>query len=235
MKKPTMKMMAVYVDAKISAWLEHKASEGYNKSSLVRNILHKQINREGYVPPKQLAYPTHQTREKKSVVQTIQEPENLPEEDEYSPESAASDPVAQREETIPQVEDKYKEFSKLIMEYRGNPWAVDRIENPQHKALIKEIITKIEAILPVAGPMPEWMQEGRKVRIPVGQVPADYKPQRTADGRKIGTPQTGAKYEDMETDIAVIAWFYDNPGEPMPRWLSLARIEWIVAKNPSRY
>jgi hypothetical protein len=229
MKKPPMKMMTVYVDADIGVWLDQKASEGYNKSSLIRRILHKQMARDGYIPTKHLAYSALSTKQKKPIVQPVNEPENSLEEDEDKSESIALDPIPQSEETVTRAEAKYEEFSKLINEYRANPWAVDRIEDQQQKAFINDIIAKIEAKLPVAGPMPEWMQRGRKVRIPIGQVPIGYKPQRTADGHKIGTPQTGAKYEDMETDIAVVAWFYDNPGEPMPRWLSEARIQWIVA------
>jgi hypothetical protein len=59
------KMMNLYVDADIVAWLNHKSSEGYNRSSLIRRILHKQMDREGYVWPKPAAAKYHKpVREK---------------------------------------------------------------------------------------------------------------------------------------------------------------------------
>ena len=45
--KESCKQLVVQLDKELSAWLESKAAEGYKKSSLVRAILHKEMESDG--------------------------------------------------------------------------------------------------------------------------------------------------------------------------------------------
>lgn len=137
-----------------------------------------------------------------------------------------------QEEPITQLDPKLEKLKETIMFYRRNPWAIDRIEDEQVKAFVVETIKKIEDTLPVGGPLPEVKNKRGRPSKAVQRYEdwygPNYKPQRAPDGSKIGTPRTGAKYEDMETSLAVLAWSLDNPDEPMPRWLYDAQTQWYI-------
>jgi hypothetical protein len=193
------KKILVNVDAELGAWLDNKVSDGYNKSSVIRSILHQQMDKEGCASPKQPVY---------------------------------SIPPSPQEEHVTQQEPKLAQLKEAVLFYRQYPWAIDRIEDEQGKAFVIDTIKKIEETLPVGGPLPEIKHKrgrpSKAVQSAKEWYGPNYKPQRAPDGSKIGTPRTGAKYEDMETSLAVLAWSLDNPGEPMPRWLYDAQTQWYI-------
>jgi hypothetical protein len=116
---------------------------------------------------------------------------------------------------------------------RGTPVARPLPESNVIELNLMKALKKTEETLPVGGPLPEIKHRiGRPSKA--GQLSredwygSNYKPQRAPDGSKIGTPRTGAKYEDMETSLAVLAWSLDNPDKPMPRWLYDAQTQWYI-------
>ena len=114
-------------------------------------------------------------------------------------------------------------FDKAIRTYRSYPWMIEEIKDERARAFVVERIWKIEQKLTLGGPQQKergWKNPYRK----------DYKPQLGPNGEKIGTPRNGARYEDMETSLACMAWFYDHPDEPLPRWLYHDQTQWFIAQ-----
>ncbi len=210
-KKP----IVVLLDQEQIEWLESKTEEGYSKPGLIRYAVKRLMEESSKAKVKEL-----ETEPKSPTKQPI--PASLEEESVKQPDL--------KPEQAAQQDKDFKEVKEAITFYRRNPWAIDRIEDEKLKVFIIDIIKKIEEMLPVGGPPPEIKNKrGRPSKVNKEDwYGPNYRPQRAPDGTKIGTPRTGAKYEDMETSVAVLAWSIDNPGEPMPRWLYDAQTQWLI-------
>ncbi len=211
------KQTIVSLDKEQVEWLESKAEEGYSKSGLIRYA----INRLMEGPPKAEGLETGHKHPTKQIHTPPIHEKHITQLD-PKPEKQVVQPDSDLEKVI-----------GAVTFYRRNPWAIDRIKDEQVKTFIIKIIKKIEESLPVGGPLPGIKsRRGRPSKAAIQHSKdwygPSYKPQRAPDGSKIGTPQTGAKYEDMETSLAVLAWALDNPGEPMPRWLYDAQTKWFI-------
>lgn len=213
-KKP----IVVSLDQEQIDWLESKTEEGYSKPGLIRYAVKRLMEESSKAKVKELeAEPKSPTKQLTHSVGLSQQEEPI----------TQSDPKS--EQAVQQDKD-FKEVKEAILFYRRNPWAIDRIEDEQLKAFVIDVIKKIEERLPVGGPPPEIKHKrGRPSKVNKEDwYGPNYRPQRAPDGTKIGTPRTGAKYEDMETSVAVLAWSIDNPGEPMPRWLYDAQTQGLI-------
>jgi hypothetical protein len=238
--------LLIYIDDELAEWMEGKAREGYKKAVYVRRLMEKQMENERQVLPTQSDIRNHHYQEKPSAVQSIQKVEGyeplehftvhnasyLPEDDEMTVMDFESDKGEPRP-TGPFLTPTSKKLARIVRFCRVYPWAIEKIIDPKIKEFVVYTIPKIEAKLPIAGPRSE-KRRGRPAKgyqTPVDPWSPDYKPQRGPNGEKLGTPRSGARYVDMETQLAVQAWKLDYPGEPMPRWLYDAETQWIIAQH----